>query len=368
MLGTGWNPWEAHAADSYIAKHVRRSNRNLLLANATLLLSIAVVAGLNWRYLYNFFKGPFPIEKSQLVLASPSDQSPKYFFSINGDQSFESGITEVEQQTDSATNKVESESTTAQYVVLRVNDKLLVVKAPVGKVSTHYEGALTELPGDLRTQLVVPIENEYPKTKGMFLAAMFDATSFRESGYSILGMILPLMALAIYFLWVARKRRSNPERHPIVKRLAGFGDVHQVAQAIDSDWQMGATKLGKISVTPGWIFLPTPFGLKFCKIESLVWVYKKVTRHYHSFIPTGKTYAVVLRERSGRPIEVNGAQKNIDQTLQLIVTRAPWVVAGFDNNLAQLAKSNWPGFVSSVDQRRANTSQMHRAAVPTGQA
>jgi len=52
--------------DNIIGRHIRRTNRNLLLTNLALLAVLATVTLLNGRYLVNFLLGPFPADDAIL--------------------------------------------------------------------------------------------------------------------------------------------------------------------------------------------------------------------------------------------------------------------------------------------------------------
>jgi len=210
--------------------------------------------------------------------------------------------------------------------------------------------------------VVSPLERQYPQSKGMFLPTMLDATGFRNDGYWALAICLPLFVLAAWCLRLAHERRTQPQRHPILKVLASIGEPQELAASIDAELRIGAKKVGKATATSSWILRPTTFGLNICQIERLIWVYKKVTRHYHNFIPTGKTFAALLWDRSGRAVEIDGSQEKIDELLAIVLGRAPWVVAGFDKELEHLSKSNWAAFVSAVDERRLAATKARSAA------
>ena len=50
------------------------------------------------------------------------------------------------------------------------------------------------------------------------------------------------------------------------------------------------------------------FGLPLGRILDVRWAYKKVTKHYTNFIPTGKSDAAVAFSRNGIPLEIHGRQ------------------------------------------------------------
>lgn len=75
-----------------IYQHIQRSNRNLLVVNTFLVLSLIALAGMNRRYFYNFFFGPFPIDNQRLLANTTPENNLQYFFKIRGSKSLNTGI------------------------------------------------------------------------------------------------------------------------------------------------------------------------------------------------------------------------------------------------------------------------------------
>ena len=110
--------------------------------------------------------------------------------------------------------------------------------------------------------------------------------------------------------------------------------------------------MNKLILGPSWILLPTVFDLQICHIPDLVWAYKKVTKRSVNFIPTGKTYAAVLHDRYGKPVEIQATQEEADEMLQMLVGKAPWAIFGFSDELKSASEKDWKGLVAAVDDRR----------------
>jgi len=150
MSGYSYNPWETQFGDTFIARQIRRSNRNLQIGACAVIIAIGSFVAANWRYAYNFAAGPFAIEADRLRSVTTPDGLDRYFLTVEGDESFASGITEVESRVNTSTNKVESETTNAEYLLLGVGNKLLVVKAPPSHGGKRFSGGLIGLPSDVR--------------------------------------------------------------------------------------------------------------------------------------------------------------------------------------------------------------------------
>jgi hypothetical protein len=189
---------------------------------------------------------------------------------------------------------------------------------------------------------------------------MLDATGFRTEGYVALAICVPVLFIAGWFIRKVNLRRTDITQHPIVHSISRYGSLNDVAQEFEVELRGNTIKLGKATVSQSWVLLPSTFGLAMCRIPDLIWAYKKVTRHYHNFIPTGKTYDVIMYDRYGVPLQMQARQKKIDAMLTLLLERAHWAVFGHSDDLSNTCRTNWGGFVAAVDERRSGgTSVEH---------
>lgn len=113
----------------------------------------------------------------------------------------------------------------------------------------------------------------------------------------------------------AMRRYGEIQTTPAWRHVAVYGNVEQIAAQIEQELQTGKMKYGKLTVTPSWIVRRSLFSTWVSPLGDLAWAYKKVTKHYTNFIPTGKSYAAILVGRHRQRIEVSMSQKKTDQLL-----------------------------------------------------
>ena len=331
--------------EGFIGNQVRRANNRLLIANLCVLAFVAVLLGANWNYMNNWFRGTAPTDPAQIAKLKSADELARNFVSFDVPEVFESGYQEVEQDDSGKVTSVK-----ADFLVTWVGDRALVVKAKQGSKAKHLEGALVEVPGDVITGLRKELP---PERQAVLLPFMLDTVDYRENGYWFLGLSLPLLALAVWNLAKWAQRTSDFTAHPIVKSLGGQQAVIQYGAQLDTEMSGGGEKFGASTLTASWVVAPYYFGTHLARIEDLVWVYKKITRHSVNFIPTGKTYEAVLWSRNGKMTSVSGKEAQVDKLLGTIANRVPWVAAGFSAQLDAAWKKDRAGFVAAIDQRRS---------------
>lgn len=342
--------------DGFIGKQIRRGDRNLLLTNLGLLLVPIAVGIMSPRYWHNFSFGPFPIEKQALLSIQNPDTEEKYFLTVEGDKSFKTGLQQITQRVSKSTGNVTSEEVSADYVALKVGQKILVVKAKLDHANnTKFTGELVNIPENVQSELIDKTEAKYPHLKGVFLPYMLQEDDFRFPGYMGLAAGIPCLVIGVWNLQKVLKRRSAPELHPIAKSLTKLSDYPEsTAAQIDSEVQSDINKfsLESLQITASWLLRQTRFGLDIMKLEQIVWIYEKVTQHRTNGIPTGKTYAAIIINRQGESIEIPGNKQNVEQILLEIINRVPWVLAGFSQELQNLWMSDRTKLFEVVEQRR----------------
>ena len=190
--------------------------------------------------------------------------------------------------------------------------------------------------------------------------------NYKSEGYGSLSLSIPLSLLAVWNFVRWNKRTKDFSCHPICKRLSQFGGTNDVVQQIETAVQLNSlcNTAGAIICGP-WLFEKTAFGLKCLHIPDLVWLYKKITKHSFNFIPTGTSFAALIYDRHGNSLELQAGQKQIDALVSMICQQAPWIVAGYSNDLEKLWKSQRASFVAAVDEQRKEFS---KAAVRTAGA
>src|SRR5262249_7244788 len=150
----------------------------------------------------------------------------------------------------------------------------------------------------------------------------------------------------------AVRRSSEPQSTPVWKSLSAFGDAQQLSMQIEADLQSGGVrKYGGLQIGPQWMVRRKSFGTWVSPVGDLAWVYKKVTKHSVNFIPTGKTYPVILVGRHRQRTEEQMKEKAVNELLTELAGRVPWAIFGFDQNLDRAWRKDPQSVISAVDSR-----------------
>jgi len=350
-METDWSFLGVQLQGTYIQRQLTRTNRNLSLLGSALIVAVGCFGASESRYFYNFFSGPVAMSTDAIAGVKSPEMLRRYFVSVTGDDSMDSGVQYVEKQV-SQSGEVESETVKAGYSILVLGKRLLIVKRPPQVNGKEYEGALVDLPADVRSEIITPLLTDYPNAGEVFFPLMLDATGFRDEGYISFAVCIPVFLFALWSIWKVKARVDNPLRHPIIKSLSRYGPIAESARQIDAETCQ--RKLREVILGPSWLILPEIFSLKMCHVPDVVWAYKKRTKHKMYFvITTGTSYAVVIFDRSGEPFELSATEEKANSILEMLITTVPWAVFGYTSDIYGAARADWAGFVAAVDERHS---------------
>jgi hypothetical protein len=334
----------------WVENEARRANRNLLLVNGLIVAVLVLIVAANYRYCANFVLGCKRMSAMELAGIQSPDQQWHNFVTVTGTKSANTGYQDVEKRTESG--RVVSTEIKDEYVFLRVGKKILLVKASPGKEQLEYSGELEPTTDLVKDDLLRPLAAEQADIAGMVLPFTLNAVNYRNNGYTMLIVGLPLLALAGWNLWKAMRRSSEIQTSPVWKNLAVYGNAEQLSQQIEAELQPAMIrKYGKLQITPQWMVRRKSFSTWVSPVADMVWIYKKVTKHSVNFIPTGKTYSVVLVGRHRQRTEEQMKEKAVNEMLADLGARVPWGLFGFTKDLEKAWQKNPASVIAAVDSR-----------------
>jgi hypothetical protein len=349
----------------WVENEARRANRNLLLVNGGMLAVIILIVAANYRYCANFVLGAQSISAAELGVLTSPEQRWRNFVSVSGTKSVNTEYQDVVNHMEGG--RVVSTEIKDEYVLLRVGEKILLVKAAPGKERLEYSGELVATTDRVREDLLRPLAAEDPDLARAVLPFTLNSADYRSNGYAMLMIGLPVLALAGWNLSKVVRRTSEMQTSPVWKNLAVYGNAEQLSQQIEAELQPAMIrKYGKLQIGQQWMVRRKTFSTWASPIADLVWIYKKVTKHSVNFIPTGKTYSVVLVGRHRQRIEEQMKEKAVNEMLADLTARVPWALFGFTQDLEKAWQKDAAGVIAAVDLRYQQQNNKSTAAGASG--
>jgi hypothetical protein len=270
----------------------------------------------------------------------------------------ETGLQSIEQSVDKYTHAVTSQKTTATFFVAKGN-RPLIIKSQSDSKASQYTGALVPVPADVRAYFQKEfLDARHKQFDEVFAPFLLDATDFRGNAYIGLAICIPIGLLAAWNVKKAVARIQNVQNSPIYKWLDHYGQPPEVvAQAIDQEIKnyKDGSPISSITLLPSWMLHESFFHFTTLHLNEVVWVHQKITRHSVHFIPTGKSFAIVIRDAYGRTIEVDagrGSEQVVSGFALALKMRMPWAASGYSDELKSLYTHRRRDFAGIVNTRR----------------
>jgi hypothetical protein len=346
--------------DTWVLRRVRERCIRRLAALTLALGCIVLFAVVEYRYISNFLMGPFHLDQDDLDSIHDISAAPRYFARVAGSKVINTGIQQITIRKRGGVEN--SRSVSAAYYALLVGDRLLIIKSSAN-ARTNWEGELKIIGVELDRQLF-----QAPTMQAIhnrFYPFYLDDGSFRFPGYFAIIATLSFGFFLVRFGVSAWRQLHDPLSHPVVRRVASWGDPIGLALDVERESRTPHHKSGGWLVTDKYLIRSTFFKFDLLLISNLLWAYKRVTKHRVNFIPSGETHEAILVCYGGTAV-VNGSEGIVTGILAFAADRAPWAIFGFSKELERLFNKSNMDFCAAVEQRRHDSIQRSRGQPNAG--
>lgn len=338
--------------DGFIGQRIAATNKTLRRSGIGILVPALVLCAYFARSFINIQQGPATLDDAQLVAVSHPSLLLRNFVTVEGRNTVSSGLTDVQKTIRHGV--VESQTTIAEYMVTIVGKHILIVKAVPGDKAQKYTGTLTALPDDIKKDVFSHMRE--PEAQAATLPLLLDASNpyseFRHLGSMLAGL---LMLLAFWALILSKRRTDMPERHPLCKLLLQYGPLEAVVPEIDADVASGSSTFADATFSRNWVITCWPTRVAVMRRDEMIWAYQKKTKHLRYGVPTGTTYALILRDARGQLLELSSSEQDVSSYLVRLGEETPWVIFGFDQKLQELYDKQLQSFAQAVSDRKTST-------------
>ena len=237
-----------------ILETARKDASGALSGGLILLALCSAVLAFNWKYVYNFVAGPVPFTAA--LSASPGARE---FVTASGTL-IPTGVTE-QFTVGLLRGAVRTTSTTARFLAMPVEGRLLIVKVDKDFSGNDVAGRLVALPAGLIEG--ASSDKVYPWYIDAYVGYRWDFNLF----VLVAGLAFPLVLVGT--LTVAWSRTSATRYAPIA-RLKRYGDPLQVVQAIELELSSSAAaRVGPLWISATWM-VSLDSGVRIYKLSEIV--------------------------------------------------------------------------------------------------
>ena len=155
---------------------------------------------------------------------------------------------------------------------------------------------------------------------------------------------------------------------PMIKALRG-GYQKQVREKLEESGSLeaeaekaerfydSAPETSGVRMDRNYVFFQNGAESILLRPWDVAWAYQSTTQHRTNGIPTGKTYAAVLRTMDGKSYTLGMKEKEVQALLAAIQTALPGVVLGYDDELEKLYKSDRNAFRKRWEEKMPELGQ-----------
>jgi len=330
---------------SYVLGKIKENALKTLMLSVAVLVLAVIVTWYNfndiYRYYYNVFKGPFTVSGDDLKDYRHSKEF-KYFLSVKGDNVADSGF--YLRVTEKRGGIKVGDHIGSKYYILKVGERFMFVEGDPGKIKKEYTGELTSLPDRLMEEI------SKTKNPGIFRPFMLsESNAFKRTGYIYLFSAFWGIVIAFYIIKFSVDIIKQPQTHSDYESLSCYGAPAEIDKKITDDMNDSDKKqFSNIILTKNWIVQNKLISITVLSIEDVMWVYK-IVKKQGLFL---KEYALAIVFTGGRSMMLKGSLNKIDSCVKYIAGKMPWVIMGYNSNVANAWKNQNKEFVSTVEERK----------------
>lgn len=163
---------------------------------------------------------------------------------------------------------------------------------------------------------------------------------------NLVPAVIAVPGIVALVVWLIRM--INPKSHPVYKRLARYGDAHNIAEQVNQEFA-GVRTSDNAQFGPNWLAQRYVYGLFLVPWVDVAWL------HIYTHIRNGvRADYVRVWSRDGRQFVAPAGMKQseAEQLLLQLCARAPWAEVGYSPELLKLWTKRRSEFVQRVDARR----------------
>lgn len=329
-----------------IYSQINRAAKNLLIINLIIFIVSIAILTICYGEFKNVVLGPKQVRAGEVQKLEISGFAARNYVRITPEDKVSTGVEYV--ITEYENNQKKGETVEAVYYVLKDGQDLVFARIDPEKVeSFSYTGWVRKMTSEEEDNLSESIR--IVKEKNYNVSEYVLDTKMAANApyvYVFLGAILIVSLINIirsvgYF--------NCPDSHKIYKKLLKYGDVNSVINSIEEELSYDLFQNSKnIYILKSWILVKKFFTTEVIKIDDIIWAYKKVTSHSVNFIPTGKSYELILCLKDRSQYSIGQRQQQIDNIMMSINQMYPWIILGFSEEIKNIWKSDHSQLINHV--------------------
>ena len=172
---------------------------------------------------------------------------------------------------------------------------------------------------------------------------------------SIALLAVAVLLLALGIVPMIKALRGGYQKQ-VREKLMESGSLEAEAEKAERFYD-SAPETSGVRMDRNYVFFQNGAESILLRPWDVAWAYQSTTQHRTNGIPTGKTYAAVLRTMDGKSYTLGMKEKEVQALLTAIQTALPGVVLGYDDELEKLYKSDRNAFRRRWEEKMPELGQ-----------
>lgn len=252
----------------------------------------------------------------------------------------------------------------AVYLLATIEDKLVTVLVPVSFVDKNANKTGLIFKGSVRPLTAKKdiidsfADEDIDKDQLRAIILPYMIHCYSNYGFEtspLVGVIF--IALAMLFIVWKIINLTVLRSNRLVKGLAQYGDMEQLDESITTEIARKAKfRIARIIITESWLIQKKLLSIDLVPLEQIVWVYKQTTKHYYGFIPTGKSYSLIVNTARGiNHVFDLRTEKQVDELIDYFGQNFPWIICGYSAELKNLWNIDKSVLITEVNNRKSSS-------------
>ncbi len=321
----------------------KKLRKNALVPAFLFLLAALVLFLCCFRYAYNTVLGPFKLSSAELSACRNANFLLKYYLLVSGKTALITPFYFHESNKARIRNNAGSQAAagriSAYFFLLPLKDGYLLVRSPNSVARSIYTGELKNMPAGLHSGLKAKLEKAIPGLgKRLFRVMLISGEDFESSFNLILLVFLILVFSGCGFFLRAKRISLEDENGVLARSLAAGSDYSAWLAEIEKEISLSGpdADAGLLMLLANWVLIPDSSGLQARKLASLVWVYAVKSESLFS----SASHKLVIICKNGDKIELSGTAVEVDQSVNVLSRRLPWLYKNYTAEIDELWRKN----------------------------
>ena len=169
----------------------------------------------------------------------------------------------------------------------------------------------------------------------------------------LLGVAVLLLGLGI---WPVIKALTGGFQKQVRAKLSESGSLEAEAERAERFYESAPETCG-VRMDRNYVFFQNGAESILLRPWDVAWAYQSTTQHRTNGIPTGKTYAAILRTMDGKQYTLGMKETEVQTLLETMASTLPGVVLGYDKELERLYKENRNAFRQRWEEKLPELGQ-----------